>query len=199
MKPLHLIRDCRNRFKYGKNAPHTRQLIWINPQEVTQSLICEKFAISRRNSVLEWDGNSALIMDGDWDLAVQPFKIQPIIHAHFVDGVAWDKLVLTKQETKYKSFYVSMYTELASSKTLRTCRERNPIKNRLLWQRERKGIPIHIGRHGNPIMGHAGNHRFSIVKICNVELIPAMVGFVHLQAIQSGAWQNLLSTSKRKS
>jgi hypothetical protein len=45
------------------------------------------------------------------------------------------------------------------------------------------GIEIHVGAGGEPILGDSGTHRFAIAKVLELTHIPALLGFVHEEAV----------------
>lgn len=49
------------------------------------------------------------------------------------------------------------------------------------------GIEVHIGADGEPILGDAGLHRFAMAKVLGLERVPALLGFVHEDAVQKVA------------
>ncbi len=185
MKLSYLIRDCQNRIKYGKNAPLTRQLIWINPQQVNNQLVKADEASGKFVT--------ATVLDGDWDLQVKPFPFNSHITKHFLDGVPWHEINIDPWHRHNPAIWEAIYADMAGGKLMKTYHDRHPLASRLLLHREYKGVCIHIDRNGNPIMGNQGNHRMTIAKILKVEWLPAQVRYVNLQAIKNGAWHKVRS------
>ncbi len=73
--------------------------------------------------------------------------------------------------------YDWMYLTVDRERRLRTREELNPGNFR-----EEGGIVIHVGPGGTLFLG-TGNRRFSISLTAGLEMVPAMVGYVHVSAL----------------
>ncbi|MFP7673755.1 hypothetical protein ACG74X_10425 [Marivita sp. S0852] len=184
------LRDLANRLGQGSTAPKAQERIWIDPSRLT--------CIYTRNPAETPDfkrRHSGMVIDGDWDLNVEPiddsWKIAACL-AHFRDGVSWsDTDVFTR-----------MQAMIAKRGQFDSCRTMDDILTRyaqidLLFDAIRtdgfrddtiikrgtprlpEGVFIHIDRHGDPIFGAIGNHRMGIARALGLTRIPAQLGVVH--------------------
>lgn len=126
-------------------------------------------------------------------------KLQACL-AHWRDGVAWEatgifehllrKIAATGQAQSgcgdieaIRMRYArldAIFAQVRAEGRLRGQRERDP---RL--RREHDGIEIHLGEDGAPIFGDRGNHRLAMALALELPEIPAMLGFVHVGALDT--------------
>ncbi|MEL0609394.1 hypothetical protein [Vibrio echinoideorum] len=192
------LRDVLNTIKFGRNAPKSAELIWINPADVKSYTY---------NSPTRLPGKkTGSAINGDWDLYKRDFS-------------KLEKYQICKQRFKYqKSWeeagaYSHMLNLIQKLHKVDDCENESDIKQRYesidqtyskIRQRgflprkdinrsnfrELGGIRIHIDRNGELIFGGSGCHRMSIAKVLELDLIPAQLGIVHEKAIKNKVWRN---------
>ena len=185
------LRDLSNFILWGKNAPKSCELAWLNPEKVDLML---KTPLPR--SV------SGSVLDSDWDLETIPFDELPkniACRAHFVDGLPWPEsgaweIMSHLFEASEKpdgcaawEDVVERYNEL--DKLFETLKKGEQFKTQYQLRgrkafREKGGIYIHFNRHGNPVFGGGGCHRIAIAKILKLSCIPVQIGAIHPAAIK---------------
>jgi hypothetical protein len=182
----------KNKLKYAKHGPEFGELIYINPQNINTFL-----PVAHRSS-------SGLILGGDWDLEEKKNIENTIIYNacrnHWVNNVPWEELdIYQYMLDKIQRFggrvdgcsnlddiisrYIKLdvlFEEIKTTRNFKTQKELNKYSFN-----EHGGLLFHIDRNNNPIYGGGGMHRFAIAKILNLELIPAQLGVVHVNAIKS--------------
>ena len=179
------------------NAPLARQLIWIDPRKIThwiEGVNNPKFRYPEFASALY--ENLGYVLDGDWDLSAEPMPMNPTIHAHFVEGVPWADLNLAYDEQLNHEGYDQMYADIKRYQRTLSQRERLPFYKRIFREEAKHEVVIHIGRNGE-LLRKDGHHRLSITKLAGAKLIPAQIGCVHLQVMQSGIWNKLMVEFKQ--
>ncbi|MCK0149382.1 hypothetical protein MWU54_05065 [Marivita sp. S6314] len=184
------LRDLANQLGQGSAAPKSQERIWIDPSRLTR--------IYTRNPAETPDfkrRHSGMVIDGDWDLKVEPidqsWKIAACL-AHFRDQAPWSDT----------GVYDHMTAMIAERGQFDSCRTMEDILTRyaqidLLFDAIRtdgfrddtvikrgtprlpEGVFIHIDRTGDPIFGAIGNHRIGIARALRLTRIPAQLGVVH--------------------
>ncbi len=193
MNLTHLTRDCLNLLKYGKDAPLTRQRIFVDPAEITT--IVQPHEIFRRH-------DTAKVVGGDWDVNVAPLaeeKMYKTVCGRFVEGLSWEESYkkyrdITAHTPERGFVWDAMYHCLKSGGTFKTREELGGTK----WNRERGGVCIHIDRNCNPVFGCDGFHRLVIAQILGIKCIPAKIGVVHAEAVKNGRWRVFIKTDITK-
>ncbi|HEU5149617.1 MAG TPA: hypothetical protein VFU19_03925 [Iamia sp.] len=141
------------------------------------------------------------MLDGDWDVDVQPLgavaKIR-FCEDHWTAGTPWSETGAIEHMHRLIE---------ARGRAVDGCQDRSDIVaryrrlDRIFQQvegdrrlmahcerapgafREVDGIYMHFDRRGRPIFGLGGCHRLAIARIVGLEEIPVQVGVVHRQAI----------------
>lgn len=189
--------DFPNFFYYLSKAPRYGQLIYINPQHVVSTF--SDFNINREHT--------GQVLDGDWDLELLDIDSIDKIRAckeRFATGHTWEQVgyynIMREQITKkpgsdgcYNDTDIQarcddldrLYEEVRQTKRLKSRKELNRSNFRELG-----GIYIHIGRKGDLIFGGGGCHRLAIAKALNLNKIPAQLGVVHSEAVDT--WKLIL-------
>ncbi|MEM7300341.1 MAG: hypothetical protein AAF468_04590 [Pseudomonadota bacterium] len=192
--------DIRRYFAYSSNSPMSGQRFWLDPSVI---LNCnDSFDRS-------WSGR---IVDGDWDLELSPVgslqKVE-IAERRVLDNVSWEEAgayahmqqlmedydapdgCRTMEDVQYR------YAEL--DQLVAELRQTRRLSTR--WQlggfREFDGIFVHIGRSGDFIFGGGGMHRFGIARALGLTEIPMQLGVVHLFAVESGKYRDLLKKHRK--
>ncbi|MEY8880670.1 hypothetical protein [Donghicola sp. XS_ASV15] len=206
--PRKALRDVRNRLAFGKAAPLSDELIYIDPRAVTHRYIPNpnQGAPRFRRS------HSGHIATGDWDLSVAPLTgniKEEAIQQHFLEGVPWEQTALFAKLSRDIA-EKGMVDECHSVDELRARYERMDRlydeasrtgkllpKNALpdYFRREHGGIFVHIDRNGRAIRSGGGMHRFAVARLLGLTEVPAQVGVVHFEAVKNG----LLAAYRRQS
>ena len=135
------------------------------------------------------------ILPGDWDrgsqLMVRTHKHRSVVQ-HFRQGLAWEDTEL------FTSKYIPA---LESGRTVRGARTLGELTRYYethmdglydsiralgflvtLDENDRAVLPhVHVGRHGQILIGNNGNHRVSIAQVLGVERVPCNVRARHLE------------------
>jgi hypothetical protein len=170
--------DRYNKRNYGSDAPRHAELIYVNPKEITGALLMpSRVARKESGTVVEiFPPHGARIVD------IRDIPEIGICLQHWLDGVPWSdcsgqgdgrKFVMKKWKK-----YDSMLTNILAFRELKTRKEMFP-KN----FRETGGVVVHIDSQGRFYHGNGGNRRFSAALIADLDMIPAMVGYVHVGAL----------------
>lgn len=143
---------------------------------------------------------SGTVQSGDWDLAAIDIDCNRWVAAciaHWRDGIPWDETGIIRHDT-----------HLAETRGYNRCRNRKDViaryelldeifervkaegRLRTAYElgvsrredRERDGVCVHFGRHGEPIFGGFGNHRLGMALTLGLTRIPACLGVVHVEA-----------------
>ncbi len=197
--PFH-DRDRLNREKYGQHAPLSCERIWIKPTEVTAYMRIPAAVGGARRVRAE----SGTVVESEFPPLggfVMPLtwvgRIASCIH-RWMKGGEWEDTAMYQRAFKYlhetKSIggglnipeaalricqkYDRMYLTVDRERRLRTREELNPGNFR-----EEGGMVIHVGPGGTLFLG-SGNRRFSISLTAGLEIVPAMVGYVHVSALR---------------
>ena len=181
-------RDFKNKVKYGLEAPVYAERIWINPSMFTEAVfMSSRKAREESGQVLnEFPPVGAKIVS-IYDLP----KIKSSFE-YWNEGQPWEKTEYfrrykDKHQEKYirtinkyiNGFYDVLYEEVKKEGKLKTMKE---LKRRNF--REEGGVLIHIGPKGKLYHGNAGNRRLSIAILLGLDMIPAMIGYVHKDGIK---------------
>ena len=200
------LKDIKNIYKYGFNAPRAGQTIYINPSYVKLYVNC----FSREDT--------GKILDGDWDinsLPIASLKKFSISYRKLSENISWEDAgayeniltVLEEKRKKDRSAGADECFDLESIKEryLKLDKLIEHLKNggKFLSKsemggiREFGGILIHIGRNGETIFGGGGFHRLAIAQMLKLKEIPAQVGVVHLLALKSGKFTKFTYSTRR--
>lgn len=184
-----LWRDAAQRRKYGQSAPKYGEQVWIHTKDCGNAI---QAPISRRRS--------GKVLAGDWDLDSQPVRDLPKIAyclRHWGDGQSWEdagahEFMIDLIRKRGRVDGVNNEQEIAERfarldvifKEVRTQGRLLPahvVKNGGF--RECGGVYVHIGRDGQPLFGHGGNHRLAIALALDLPHFPAQLGVVHPDAL----------------
>jgi len=184
-----IARDVSNRMRYGPNAPRLGERLWIDPTRVGHFLVS--------GSSL---ADSGRVEAGAYFNRLQPIGDDPILQAaeaRWVNGLPWEETGEIER----------MERAIRERGPIKGCRTRADIlercarlddifrtverEARLRPQgevepgtfREVGGIGMHIGPGGTPIRAANGRHRFAMVRILALPLIPVRIGVVHESAL----------------
>ena len=191
------ILECVNILRLGSNAPRNCELIWVNPN------ICN-YAVN--NCAEKLSDMGATIKDGDWDkdlISVNECPNVSFTNLRFLNGIPWDQTGSMEYTMDYLKKYgtfsnISTKEDVISrhknlDKIFSQVRQERKLKPRYQIDkqcfRETDGIKIHIDRDCKPVFGRAGEHRFSMARILNLQIIPAQVGVIHPKALHN--WRKI--------
>lgn len=180
--------DFRMRLRYGSDAPRFAERLWVPTATIEQQLNLPGRA-------------TGLVRGGDWDLGAVPLRDDEweirACRARWMEGFSWEQndvfdrfaraltekgkkdgcRTLTEVRRRYERLD-RLFEQASTEGVLRSQGEINP------WAfREYDGILVHVDRHGCPVFGRRGCHRFAVARLLNIEHIPVQVGVVHQRAV----------------
>jgi hypothetical protein len=184
-------RDITNALRYGPKAPRYAELIWVRPGDIRHALVGRSDYVKCSGKVIDIEAHFRLV-----DLESTP-RMQSSF-AHWADGVPWedtrDYAVMLDAIRRGKDWagcrseedlsrryegLDAIFEEARSSRRLKTRQELDPK-----GFREEGGILICIGGHGEPLL-YDGFHRLAIALILNLPVVPAQLGYVDRNAVDS--------------
>jgi len=180
-------KDFMNKLTYGLKAPKTFECIWVNPMEIEYIIYREEImrltGLNREKAsgtVIDWDNlkNYSLLSD--------EYRIQYCTD-HWEKGLSWEELGVyefMKITEKYGNWprekviqrfenYDRVFEKVKNEMRLKTRKELDPANFR-----EKDGILVHIGPNGKPYFGGNGFHRLAMVRVLELNPIPACIGVV---------------------
>jgi hypothetical protein len=184
-----LVRDTRNRWQFGPDAPRFAEELWLDPLQVVH---CD------RGGEL-WD--SARVVEGVWPLvrrtAVEDDPIYQAACARWLHGMPWE----ATGEIDRMEMAIERHGSVQGCRTrgdiLARCARLDALFNTI--ERERRvrpqrevepgtfravgGIGVHLGPDGEPIRAQNGRHRFAIARLLNIRRVPVRIGMVHRSAL----------------
>jgi hypothetical protein len=202
LSTIALAMDVANLARFGRNAPRFAERIWVDPAALTTTL-----------DPLDWRISSGRVKGGDWDLdawAIDESVVQACI-LRWRDGVPWrdtgayDHIMAAMARSPEGVFdgcrtledverrharMDSLFDQVAAEGRLRP---RNELPGHQF--REMGGVRVHVGRTGNLIRGGDGAHRLGMALALGLPVMPAMIGCVHLEAIN--VWRSSLAAQPR--
>lgn len=185
-----LVVDSKNYYKYGKKAPKYGELIFLNPDDVVKR-------ISARD--IEYKYHSAMVVDSwnnEKELYIAEEEKTKAIYRRYVSNCSWEesgyvdillddikKGLCTDLNNKEQIIrrcegLDKLFEEIKRDRIIKSRKEINRFN-----YREIGGIEISISNNGELIKTHGGNHRLILAKIFNMEIIPAVIGLVHEDAL----------------
>jgi hypothetical protein len=144
--------------------------------------------------------DSGTVQSGDWDLSAIDIGCNRWVAAcvaHWRDGVPWDETGIITHDTHlaetrgYNRCWTrkdviaryelldDIFKQVKAEGRLRTAYELGVSRRE---DRERDGVYVHFGRHGEPIFGGLGSHRLGMALTLGLRRIPACFGVVHVEA-----------------
>lgn len=195
--PAKALRDVLNRLRYGRGAPQSDELLWIDPAAVRFHYDPDPASGAPRFR----RSDSGKVVDGDWDLSRhaigQGIKYRAVL-ARYRDGLPWHETGL----------YDEMLARIARDGVADGCRSLADIERRYArlddaveeirrsggmapratlpgkaFRREHGGVLVHVGRDGALLRAGGGQHRFAIAVALELPRMPAQLGVVHRQAV----------------
>ena len=190
-----VLRDRENRQRFGPLAPKFAELLWVDPRKIDYCLARLPAGVTPRTA-------SALVVDfRTAGIAYKPFSetVQfRSCYQHWCCGVPWEETddfinsmrkvtalrigVSRMTKSMARKRYLALDKLYAEAKETRSFKTQKQLKP---WNfREFGGIQISIDSSGTVTLVRAsGMHRLSIAKILGLELIPAQIGLVDVQAV----------------
>ena len=195
------LRDLVNRTLRGVGAPRAQERIWVDPRKMTR--------IYTRNPSQSPDfkrRHSGMVIGGSWDRATEPldrsWKIAACLE-HFRNGKPWDvtgvydrmaDMIRTRGQFDSCRNMDDIVARYQKVDALYSDIRENGFRDETVLGRSGPRLPegvfVHIDRTGAPIFGAIGNHRVGIARALGLTRIPAQLGVVHPDALDSGALAN---------
>jgi hypothetical protein len=190
-----LVRDWLNRLSYGAQAPKVTETIWVRPADIERYICRMPDVFNRRNA-------SGRVIDfAASEVECRPLEDAPQVRAcyqRWCDNLPWDQTgefvamlrkiehegramnFRTEQELRARYQVLDeIYEEVSRTRTLRTRKELNPSNFR-----EYGGVQVAIDADGRPVLGKSGGfHRLALAKILKLDVIPAEIGLVDVNAV----------------
>jgi len=190
-----------NTLRYGIGAPRPGQRLLIDPGSLTK-----RYMASKNNHRPFMTHENGLVLNSDWDLArgdiLRYLKFRAC-KEHFCKNTSWEDT----------GIFDHMYEQIAKNGVYDNCRTRQDVIARYarldeLWdvtvrnkempevatlhESTNDEILVHVDRIGRLLFGSRGTHRLSIAKLAGVKTLPVALGWVHIKAVQSGAYKTLI-------
>lgn len=186
IKALHL--DSKNRKRFGARAPLFAERLWIPVNQIEWRL-------------KHWNSKQSGRVVSEWPTEkLSPVSELSVVRAcqrHWLDGVPWEQTGLFDQ--MIKSIQQSGKVDrMRSMDDIRLRYEQlddifDQVRTESIFRtrqslitgcfREEGGILMHIGPDGAPYFGGKGHHRLAIALCAGIEVIPAQLGVVHIDAL----------------
>lgn len=137
------------------------------------------------------------VVGGDWDLQHHHFSTNPLARAalqHWRDGVDWvDTGAVELQLRRIREYGPALADGMSTRDDVMRRYDRLDQLFELVRRtgelpphtRPRDLIYLHLDRHGEPVFGHRGVHRFVITHVLQVPSVTAQLGAVHAAAPQA--------------
>jgi len=190
-----VVRDVINRVRFGDHAPKVAETIWVRPADV-ERYICEMPPTINRlkasGRVIDFAASNVAygLLDDTQQMRA--------CRQRWCDQIAWDQTgefaaTLRRIKTTGRAVRVTteeglrgryrildeIYDEVSRTGILRTQKQRFPYNFR-----EYGSIQVAIDPEGRPVLGKSGGfHRLALAKILGVDVIPAEIGLVDVNAI----------------
>ena len=175
--------------------------IWIDPRSVlwVQRLQNDYDAPTKGSKFDKW-GAAGLIVDGDWDYEVKPFRELDSFQAYtmrFKQGRAWQQIRqiegdVRRAKRKAKRYGLPWRQQHFIDKRLealecmyRAFRQQNYRLQKDMTGRSLDELAINIGRNGEIIRNASAEHRLAVAQIAGLRSIPARVVVRHTE------WQEI--------
>ncbi|MBO9465001.1 hypothetical protein J7443_07160 [Tropicibacter sp. R15_0] len=199
--PQKALRDLKNRLLFGPAAPKSDERIFIDPRRVTR-------VFQRRKGMKLLRRHTGLVRGGDWDLSTRPLQEMRKFRAvweHFVENKSWEETGIIEsmlQSVREKGIYdgcrnrddiLKRYRHIDAlyDSIRRLGRVQSMAERPEFFRREYDGVFVHVDRHGEVMLAGNGNHRLAIAKVLGLKSMPAQLGVVHRDAVESGAFDKL--------
>lgn len=190
-----IFRDHANRLSYGGKAPKVAETIWVRPSDVDRYVCAMPNGLHRRNA-------SGRVIDFEaLKIKFQSLSNSRQIRAcyqRWCNNIPWDETdefaailrsislrgrsVRCRNEGELRARYRlldEIFEEVSRTRRLRTRKQLTPFNFR-----ECGGIQIAIDPQGRPVLGNSGGfHRIAIAKILEIDVIPAELGLVDVNAL----------------
>ena len=214
--------DLRNILRYGRGCHRMEQLLYCDPRGITLHVrhvstvlpdACATVppALAFPSRTL-WERCVDGVAAGDWDLKTVPLaevlpyrltrdklagdlswqacgeyaRMQQIIA---ILGVSDGCRTPAELDARYAALD-RLIEDVRKTRRLKSQRELNPVAFR-----ERHGINVAIGRHGDIIKLEGGTHRLAIAHHFGLHVIPVCVRIVHPDALRNGSFKRLSDAS----
>ncbi|WP_147270441.1 hypothetical protein [Halomonas sp. DQ26W] len=175
--------------EYGNNAPQEGEVIWVNPREISGHMFPDVWKELRRRTGF----NGGALLGGDWDIEnihyMEFTKLDPYLscYEHWVEGKSWS-------QTSLYQFYVEKLgrgepCRFSSSSALCERYENldsiflEVLKDKCMSTKKKDLVKVSVARDASLIWGPDGRHRICMAICAGLEKMPAMLGFVHFDAI----------------
>ena len=155
------------------------------------------------------------VVPGEWDLHWSPIeehRKQKACRLHFEDGVPWTDLDLFRNARKRAAAGLvidgcrtvedvdaryarldELFRQAREEGRLRTCWELDDS-----CRGERRGIRVHLDRHGRFLFAGNGTHRLAIARILDLPVVPVGLMTAHPDAIRDGQLERLRNERARE-
>ncbi len=188
------------RAQYGRLAPKTDEIIFIDPQLINQSIHWEaksETVGSLWNYQTPLQRNYSFVLDGEWDLRANDFTkvkkkkyaiINTAINKHFLEDVPWEETDIYRLETEFtgddRYLNVDERVEYLDSLYESISEDGYKSQSELKSDEKKSGyvdeITVAISRNGEFYWLVNGFHRLQLARVAeSVEFIPVRVGLRH--------------------
>lgn len=142
-----------------------------------------------------------VLVPGDWDRNTYPVEANRLVQictAHWRDGLSWEEagmvdfqLERIRTMTHHQADGLKTRDHvLARYERLDALFEATRRWGRLPAKANREdGVYIHLTRHGHPLFGARGVHRFVIARLLDIPVVVGQLGVIHPDAPQVKAFQ----------
>lgn len=175
--------------QHGSLAPVEGEVIWVNPRDIAGHMFPDVWNKLRRRTGF----NGGALLGGNWDVEdiyyMKFTEVDPYLSCHerWVNGKSWS------QTTLYQ-FYIEKLDrgEPCRFSSIEALHERyekldgvffEVLRNKSMSSKKKDLIKVSIARDASLIWGPDGRHRVCMAICAGLEKMPAMLGFVHCDAI----------------
>ncbi|WP_162623072.1 hypothetical protein [Billgrantia lactosivorans] len=175
--------------QHGVEAPEEGEVVWVNPRDISGHMFPDVWKELRRRTGF----NGGALLGGNWDIEnihyMEFTKVDPYLscHEHWIEGKDWSQTPL------YQNYVEKLGRgepcRFSSVSALRGRYEELDIifsevmaKN-CMSSNKKDLVRVSVARDANLIWGPDGRHRVCMAICAGLDKMPAMLGFVHSDAI----------------
>lgn len=206
-----MVRDGLNRLRFGEMAPLSAMAIYPRPRDITMGFDSRRAGFSLRRH------KSGLVLKGDWDQFKSDISNSIKLvscRMRWLEGADWEETPIFRQmlqqieqglapdECRSYEDLVNRYRQL--DRIFKETRSRGRLLDMdelpaFYYRRAHGATLIHVARDGTCLRSGGGSHRFAMAHVLDLPEMPAQLGVIHPQALESGHLERLRKSLLRPS